>query len=48
MASLFHPLQDTISYDTLQKMEYLDMVISEGLRMYPPAFLVVVLFILSC
>jgi len=26
------------SYDVLHKMEYLDMVINEALRMYPPAF----------
>ena len=26
-----------VSYETLHKMKYLDMVISEGLRKYPPA-----------
>ena len=33
--------QKEIQYDTLGKMEYLDMVVSETLRMYPIANIVV-------
>jgi cytochrome P450 family 9 len=28
---------ENLTYDALQKMEYLDMVVSEGLRKWPPA-----------
>ncbi|XP_015764480.1 PREDICTED: cytochrome P450 3A29-like [Acropora digitifera] len=30
--------EETPSYDVLHKMDYLDMVINEALRMYPPGF----------
>ena len=30
-------LQETADYETVQNLEYLDMVISEALRLYPPA-----------
>lgn len=30
------PNKEPLTYDTLMKMEYLDMVINESLRMYPP------------
>ena len=31
------PSRDGVGYDTIAKMEYLDMVVCESLRMYPPA-----------
>lgn len=31
--------EDSPSYDVLHKMEYLDMVINEAIRMYPPGFI---------
>lgn len=31
------PNRDSVNYDTVNKMEYLDMVLSETLRCYPPA-----------
>ncbi|XP_071834353.1 cytochrome P450 3A11-like [Apostichopus japonicus] len=34
------PDRDSVNYDTVNKMEYLDMVLSETLRCYPPASVV--------
>ena len=31
-------LQESPDYDTVQNLEYLDMVLCEALRLYPPAF----------
>ncbi|XP_038069744.1 cytochrome P450 3A24-like [Patiria miniata] len=31
------PTRDNLGYDVIAKMEYMDMVINESLRMYPPA-----------
>ena len=31
------PTRDNLGYDIISKMEYLDMVVNESLRMYPPA-----------
>ncbi|XP_071785224.1 cytochrome P450 3A24-like [Asterias amurensis] len=31
------PTRDNLGYEVISKMEYLDMVVSETLRMYPPA-----------
>lgn len=31
------PDRDSVNYDTVNKMEYLDKFLSETLRLYPPA-----------
>lgn len=31
------PNKESLGYDTIAKMDYLDMVVNETLRMYPPA-----------
>ena len=33
----FTSLQEASMYDATQELQYLDMVIQESLRMYPPA-----------